>query len=797
MLRTTIQPPCQVSAIIPKIQSGKPNKMLMALRATIILNSQGVCTNHINPTIIKEVIEYFAVNTKVKKGESDILNSLRKAFYLFLEMIPKIDANGKLLAEFFLLTNQIRKDLEHPNEFFRAIVMNSISKIILLDNKKAVLDCLEPLAQPIEKNMKHMYFLTRRNALITYLNGFNLDGQQIIEIMKNENNSQLLRLCLICLLKVEKTEVKYSDGFIQIDSLSYQIKNIPEDLLFDILNKTKSTDLLKDCIKVGKLRQFAFLTFLQNFDLFPSNMVPSLIEIVHDSTYKEIGLKIIIKNLHKIRRDLNVSQFISLLDSDCKEAVFEIIDSIKKPIDREIIKKKLRDEISRDYFDEDYLVFILEKYGELTDKKSSSNTIKGSLEPQITHIQSKLRSLITGDNPRAAFAALSLCDNLIKILPNIKFGKVYRKAVNILMADPDNHSKFIELCQKEDFIVNQVLNYSIIAMALFKIAFLSKEKEQILNILGKMLDIGKAHINFDYTTFEIISQVFNDISKQSFSEQPKSPVQNLKTDVLKQKTNLSEKSFFLPFLKRKETKIDIEQVESKRIVKQLSGYTDPLYIEAFVNITRLKITVELLFINTTSHMITNIIPAFTVSSNITGDRPLSFNLDKQSITKKEYSFKVNEVINGFLTGHIQFAMGKNMHMSIALGEIQFKVNEYLLEKEMSQDDFKGSWLTLEWENSYTSRFRSSLDIIGVFNRIKNELKCSIINEMNTLNSESDTFIVANLCCSTLLAEDILLNLKISKENTAITVDCRMRSASEKIVKSLSVVFGECLRGIKE
>lgn len=779
MLVTTIEAPYQANAIVQKVQSGQPKKILNALRSTIILNSQGVQTNHLNPTIIKEVIEYFSINSTNKKVNVELLNSIRKAFYLFLELIPKTDGNGKIFAEFFLLTNQIRKDLEHPNEFFRAIVMNTLSKIIEVDekNKLALQECFEPLNGPILKNIKHMHFYTRRNALIAYFNGFDPETDLIFDTMQRENNSQVLRLCYNMLKIIQKNgniAEFTSEGEINLGPVSYTLKTIPEDLLADILKSTKSKELIFECISMKKCRSFAYFVLLRNFESFPSNLIPQFLEILNDPIFKEIGLKSIWNNLHKICANLNVSQIIHLLDPDCKEILFKIISSIQKPIDREIIKKKLLEEISVDFYDEDYLVFLLERYTEF----ASDSTDKS--------VQRKLKTLVVGQNPRIAYAALPLCDNLLVILPSIKFGRVFRRAVNLILNNEADYQKFVEMCQKDDFLLNQINNYSVVAMALFKIAFLTQKKDQILEILIKMLETGKNDINFDFTTFEIITQVYNDVSTRDLkvAEEPQKSEQIYE----------NKKEMCFPYFKQSKKRTSAPETETKRMVKQLSGYTDPLYVEAFVNFTRLKISVELLIINTTSHMITNIIPEFTVSSNISGDRSYGFNLDKQSMIKKEYSFKVNEVVNGFLTGYMQFSIGKNMNMSISLGEIQFKVNEYLLEKNISQDDFKGSWLTLEWENSYTSRFRSSLSIDKVFDRIKSDLKCSIIDQIQYLHQN---FIVANLCCTTLLAEDILLNLKISKEKSAFVVDCRMRSASEQIVKSLSVVFGECLRGIKE
>jgi len=47
-----------------------------------------------------------------------------------MKCIPKIDSkNKKLKYEFFLLTNQIRNDLQNLNEYFKGIVMNFIFNV--------------------------------------------------------------------------------------------------------------------------------------------------------------------------------------------------------------------------------------------------------------------------------------------------------------------------------------------------------------------------------------------------------------------------------------------------------------------------------------------------------------------------------------------------------------------------------------------------------------------------------------------------------------------------------------------
>lgn len=823
MLITTIQPPVSPTAIIQNIQSGQAKNILKALRSAIILNSQGVNTIDLNPTIIKEVIEFFSINsTKSKQKISNYLNSIRKAFYLLLELIPKTDSNGKVLAEFFLLTNQIRKDLQHPNEYYRAIVMKTLSRIIYFsDQNKYLLECFDALQQPILSNLKHQHFYTRRNAILAYFHCLNAEKSVLVDQLKRESNVQLMKVCFTAIQGISEEKINFNNETkeIYMESNFFDFKSIPEDLL-QLMLDYGTAELLNECIQTKKCKSLAFLLLLDKFDVdFSQSQVLELIRMIEEPNFKEIGLQIILRNISKISHHLNVSVLVHLLDCDTKEVLFEIIDIIKKPIDKEVIRKMLKEEILKDSFDDDFLVFVLEKYSDLvknevqTKKKEKKTRFQKKAFPEPTDsdddaIEKKIQALIIGDNPRTAYAALTLSSNLVHLLEKIKFGKVFRKAVDIVISRQDNFQLFVDLCEKQSFITSTVHNYGIIAMALFKIFFVSKSdyNTRLQQILVSMLDNGKSDNNFDFTTYEIISQVLIDISEKNIHTL--TDQEDVEKEETPKKTNLT-----FSFLKqKKEAKISDKEAQ-RPIIKQLSGYTDPLYVEAFITVTRLKITVSLLIINTTSHMITNILPEFTISSNITGDRTYGFNLEGGSIVKKGYSFKVNEVVNGFLTGYIQFSIGKNKNMSVALGEVKFKVNEYLLEKHISRDDFKSDWLILEWENSYTSRFKSSLNVNEIFDQIRRELKCCIIDSISTydtdystssddsldipVQSDTDDFIVANLCCTTLLAEDILMNMKIHRENNTVSIDCRMRSASEQIVKSLSVVFGECLRAIKE
>jgi coatomer subunit beta len=84
---------------------------------------------------------------------------LKKLLLIFWEIVPKTNAEGKLLHEMILVCDAYRKDLQHPNEFIRGSTLRFLCKL-----KEPEL--LEPLMPSIRKCLEHRHSYVRRNAVL-------------------------------------------------------------------------------------------------------------------------------------------------------------------------------------------------------------------------------------------------------------------------------------------------------------------------------------------------------------------------------------------------------------------------------------------------------------------------------------------------------------------------------------------------------------------------------------------------------------------------------------------------------
>merc|ERR1740138_1281128 len=73
--------------------------------------------------------------------------------------VEKTGPDGKLLPEMILVTNNLRNDLVHPNEYIRGCTLRFLCKL-----KEA--EILEPLIPMVKSNLEHRHAFVRRNAVL-------------------------------------------------------------------------------------------------------------------------------------------------------------------------------------------------------------------------------------------------------------------------------------------------------------------------------------------------------------------------------------------------------------------------------------------------------------------------------------------------------------------------------------------------------------------------------------------------------------------------------------------------------
>eukprot|EP00884_Botryococcus_braunii_P022038 jgi/Botrbrau1/8518/Bobra.0029s0022.1 len=86
-------------------------------------------------------------------------HTLQKLLLLYLETIEKTDAQGKLLPEMILICQNLRNNLQHPNEYIRGMTLRFLCRI----HEEEI---LEPLIPSILACLEHRHSYVRRNAVL-------------------------------------------------------------------------------------------------------------------------------------------------------------------------------------------------------------------------------------------------------------------------------------------------------------------------------------------------------------------------------------------------------------------------------------------------------------------------------------------------------------------------------------------------------------------------------------------------------------------------------------------------------
>ena len=118
-------------------------------------------------------------------------HTVQKLLLLYMEMIEKCGPDGKILPEMILLCQNLRNNLQHPNEFLRGCTLRFLCRI-------TEHDLLEPLIPSIVQNLEHRHPFVRRNAVMAINKIYGLpegehlipDAPEIIEsfLMSGEND---------------------------------------------------------------------------------------------------------------------------------------------------------------------------------------------------------------------------------------------------------------------------------------------------------------------------------------------------------------------------------------------------------------------------------------------------------------------------------------------------------------------------------------------------------------------------------------------------------------------------------
>lgn len=254
----------------------------------------------------------------------------------------------------------------------------------------------------------------------------------------------------------------------------------------------------------------------------------------------------------------------------------------------------------------------------------------------------------------------------------------------------------------------------------------------------------------------------------------------------------------------------VEDLSSKlsRVV-QLTGFSDPVYAEAYVKVHQFDIVLDVLLVNQTTETLQNLSVEFATLGDLkVVERPTTQNLSAHDFQNVQSTIRVSSTDTGVIFGNVVYDGPSSTESNVViLNDVHVDIMDYIQPAQCTETQFRTMWTEFEWENkvNINSKAKTLRDFLAQL------MACT---NMTCLTPEASMkgdcqFLSANLYARSVFGksfgltceaapvltfaagEDALANLSIEKEGEdgPVTGFVRIRSRSQGLALSLGSLKG--------
>ncbi|KAF7728208.1 coatomer subunit beta [Apophysomyces ossiformis] len=220
-------------------------------------------------------------------------------------------------------------------------------------------------------------------------------------------------------------------------------------------------------------------------------------------------------------------------------------------------------------------------------------------------------------------------------------------------------------------------------------------------------------------------------------------------------------------------------------IVQLTGFSDPVYAEAVVNVHQYDILMDVLIVNQTAETLQNLTVEFATLGDLKlVDRPATHNLAPHSFLTIKAPIKVSSTETGVIFGNIVYdSHGTSESNCVVLNDIHIDIMDYIKPATCSETQFRSQWSEFEWENKINVSTNIT-DLRTYLNHIMASTNMNCLTPEKQLEGDCG-FLSANMYARSIFGEDALANLSIEKTSSgSIAGHIRIRSKTQGIALSL-------------
>eukprot|EP01125_Pyxidicula_operculata_P017305 TRINITY_DN605_c0_g1_i1.p1 TRINITY_DN605_c0_g1~~TRINITY_DN605_c0_g1_i1.p1 ORF type:complete len:950 (-),score=238.78 TRINITY_DN605_c0_g1_i1:2570-5419(-) len=219
---------------------------------------------------------------------------------------------------------------------------------------------------------------------------------------------------------------------------------------------------------------------------------------------------------------------------------------------------------------------------------------------------------------------------------------------------------------------------------------------------------------------------------------------------------------------------------------QLTGFSDPIYCEAYVNVHQYDILLDVTVVNQTSDTLQNLsLELSTLGDLKLLERPTNYTLGPYAKKNIKANIKVSSTETGIIFGSIVYDIAGTAQTEkiVTLNEIHIDIIDYITPATTDENTFRKMWAEFEWENkvAVNTNFTNLKDFLDNIIKATN-MKC--LTPASSLEGECG-FLSANLYAKSAFDEDALANVSVELQNNGkIAGLIRIRSKTQGIAISL-------------
>ncbi|XP_054168889.1 coatomer subunit beta-like [Oppia nitens] len=222
-------------------------------------------------------------------------------------------------------------------------------------------------------------------------------------------------------------------------------------------------------------------------------------------------------------------------------------------------------------------------------------------------------------------------------------------------------------------------------------------------------------------------------------------------------------------------------------VTQLTGFSDPVYAECYVNVNQYDICLDVLIVNQSSDTLQNCTLEFTTLGDLKlVEKPQPLVLAPHDFANIKASVKVASTENGIIFGNIVYDISGSTsdRNVVVLNDIHIDIMDYIIPATCNDSQFRQMWAEFEWENKVTVN-TGLTDLQDYLNHLIGATNMKCLTPQKALSGDCG-FLAANLYAKSIFGEDALANVSIEKSapDSPVTGHIRIRAKSQGMALSL-------------